>query len=500
MINLFKHWVKMGFDKLGVEIRLKSSIQNIDSPAQSNSIPIQPKSENNSGSNPADIDIDSILALLAYGLFKLLSLPREESDRLLELIRFNDPNGFSAPPNKECNAETIASEVEIGNICFKQGQFQETLAAYQQALGIWIQLVESGQLQESTRILQETLRTSIRESQCRPLDLLSVAVSLGIYSETGSVWEFAHQSKIQLHCQTNAYFNDFVSWLITTYRPPYETFKQGEGILGSFNSERLDAINSAINNGSYYIFPDRLPAQLCDRLTNFALTTPGIGYQQQETLPELVLYNRDNPQVDGCYIPEQDALDNSDIQGLATDPYFLAVAQRHLGAQPILANVSMWWSSAIDQSPNSAMAQLYHFDMDWLKWTNFFIYLTDVTTDTGPHCYIANTHHRQAKPETLLARRYVRIADRELQEYYPEEDFVEITGLRGTVIVGDTRCYHKAKPLKTGDRLMINITYANTLWLGGSYKQPILKSDFYNENLLTLAQTHPRIFSKFIKL
>jgi len=450
-------------------------------------------------SGQPSVGSEEIVALLAYGLLKLASLPREEGEKLLETLRFDRLEDQAKYEAIAPNPQAITSAIDRGNQCFKQGQFQQAINGYAGAIRAWIELLEKGQLQAGSHLLQDTLQSLVRESQCRPLDLLSVAVSLGIYRETGKVTEFGHLSKVWLHCQSNAYFNDFMSWLVGSHQPPDETFESGEGILGPFDPRELDTISHALDDGGYYIFPKRLPPELCDRLTHFALATPCQGYQQSETLPDLLLYNRDNPQVEGCYIPQQAALDNRDIQTLIRDPYFLAVAQRHLGSEPVFANISMWWSSATGKEANASMAQLYHFDMDWIKWTNFFIYLTDVTTETGPHCYVANTHHRNSKPKVLLDRGYARIPDRDLKQYYREEDFIEVTGLRGTTIVGDTRCYHKAKRPERNHRLIIDITYTNTLWLGGPYENPQLKPD-YDRDLLQLARSHPRIFSKFVKL
>ena len=71
----------------------------------------------------------------------------------------------------------------------------------------------------------------------------------------------------------------------------------------------------------------------------------------------------------------------------------------------------MWWSVAGNKQPDSAAAQLYHFDMDRIRWIKFFINLTDVTAENGPHCFIAGSQQTCGIPRHLLAKGYTRLSD-----------------------------------------------------------------------------------------
>ena len=56
----------------------------------------------------------------------------------------------------------------------------------------------------------------------------------------------------------------------------------------------------------------------------------------------------------------------------------------------------MWWSSKSNfNDPKSA--QEFHFDLDSIKWLKFFIYLTDVEANTGPHIYVKGTHNSKKR-------------------------------------------------------------------------------------------------------
>jgi hypothetical protein len=98
--------------------------------------------------------------------------------------------------------------------------------------------------------------------------------------------------------------------------------------------------------------------------------------------------------------------------------------------------------------------------MDRIKFLKFFFYLTDVDTTNGPHCFIRHSHQR--KPQPLL--RDGRIGDEEMQQYYPPEDIVEITGPAGSISAVDTRGFHKGKPLQKGHRLVLQLEYTTSLF------------------------------------
>ena len=92
------------------------------------------------------------------------------------------------------------------------------------------------------------------------------------------------------------------------------------------------------------------------------------------------------------------------------------------------------------------MAQLYHFDMDRPQFLKLFFYLTDVTPDTGPHCYVRASHRE--RPAALW--RDGRHADDEVLALYGRASEVEITAPRGTLIAVDTSGFRKGKPLIRG--------------------------------------------------
>jgi len=98
--------------------------------------------------------------------------------------------------------------------------------------------------------------------------------------------------------------------------------------------------------------------------------------------------------------------------------------------------------------------------MDRPQFLKIFVYLTDVTGDTGPHCYIRGSHRSRA--DALW--RDGRHADTEILSHYPAGDEVEITAPRGTMIAVDTSGFHKGKPLARGHRLILQLEYTTALF------------------------------------
>ena len=122
----------------------------------------------------------------------------------------------------------------------------------------------------------------------------------------------------------------------------------------------------------------------------------------------------------------------------------------------------MWWSTTFNKKADSAAAQEYHYDLDGLKWLKFFIYLTDVDYDTGPHVYIPQTHKPFKKKYKHMLRGYQRISDEEIMQNYNKVE--KIIGNSGTMIIGDTNCFHKGQVPKKNNRLIFEFQYSNSLF------------------------------------
>src|SRR5690606_18205340 len=102
--------------------------------------------------------------------------------------------------------------------------------------------------------------------------------------------------------------------------------------------------------------------------------------------------DRARPRAVRYELRADDLVASSDVQRLLADWSLLAVAQDYLRATPIIDIVAMWWHTALHDHPDARAAQFFHFDMDRPRWLKFFIYLTDVAPENGPHCFIRGSH------------------------------------------------------------------------------------------------------------
>jgi hypothetical protein len=283
---------------------------------------------------------------------------------------------------------------------------------------------------------------------------------------------FAYQSLVRLFCLSSGRSNDRLSQLISRFAPPYR-FPATRGVLGELSGKDLGSITEHLDRDGYYVFPARLPEEMCRRLTDYALIQPSticedefaplgvevrVPYAQDRSAPRGVRYD----------LAMREVIANPDVQVLLCDLSILSVAQSYLRARPVADVLALWWTTAFNTKPSAAAAQYFHFDMDRIKWLKFFIYLTDVGPDTGPHVFVAGSHRTDGIPARLLKRGYVRIGDEDVRTCFRDSDLVEFNAPRGTILAEDTRGLHKGKHVSRGDRLILQLQFSNSLF-GATY-------------------------------
>jgi ectoine hydroxylase-related dioxygenase (phytanoyl-CoA dioxygenase family) len=141
-------------------------------------------------------------------------------------------------------------------------------------------------------------------------------------------------------------------------------------------------------------------------------------------------------------------------------------------------------------------AQFFHFDMDRPKWLKFFIYLTDVGTENGPHTFVSGSQRTGGIPRELLRKGYSRMSDEEVLAFYPPQDVVEFAAPRGTIIAEDTRGLHKGKHVHSGDRLVLQLQFSNSMF-GGSYERARFGEPRI-EPLRRQIEQYPSVYSAYL--
>jgi hypothetical protein len=282
---------------------------------------------------------------------------------------------------------------------------------------------------------------------------------------------FAYQSMIALFCLTGGRSNDALSKLIGMVKRPYR-FPNATGVLGNMADQSVrEPIVAQLRSRGYHVFNKCIPEDVCDKLLQYALSHPCTVRRMDGRDPGKVTkvpYSRGAPEAVRYDFDVQDLLGNQDVQRLLADLSFVALAQDYLGSRPVLDVLTMWWHTGYSDRPDSEAGQFFHFDLDRPKWLKFFIYLTDVGPDNGPHAFVAGSHRTGAMPARLLQKGYSRLSDEEVGAAFNSSDILELTAPRGSIIAEDTRGLHKGKHVHRGDRLVLQLQFSNSLF-GGYY-------------------------------
>jgi hypothetical protein len=308
---------------------------------------------------------------------------------------------------------------------------------------------------------------SIKRLMWNALFGIQLLFGWAVYLVSGKTPPFAHQAMIGLFCVTQGRSNDLASKLIGFFKRPFQ-IPRARGVLGDMSAkEYRDPIVSQLRERGYYVFERCIPADLCDRLLSYAVSHPCKmrrmdGGEHGRTVE--TVYPRGAPQAVRYDFDIQALLNNPDVQDLLADLSFVCLAQDYLGARPTIDVLTMWWHTDFSNSPDSEAGQFFHFDMDRPKWLKFFIYLTDVGPENGPHSFVAGSHKTGGIPSSLLRKGYSRLADADVNAVFDARNVLELTAPRGSVIAEDTRGLHKGKHVEQGDRLVLQIQFSNSLF------------------------------------
>lgn len=326
------------------------------------------------------------------------------------------------------------------------------------------------------------------------LDIPRIILGFIVFVYKNDTPKGAHQSLINLFCVTGGYSNAFFSWIVSLFNKPYEKIVP-VGLLGVFDNDRLEEIDGSLKRDGYYIFEKTLPDDLCDKLLKFALNEPASIRGDKVKESKKVLYDPKNLLAVRYDYDQQTLINNDDVQKLIIDPSIISVAQRYLNAKPMLDVIGMWWHTSFQKEPDSSSAQFFHFDMDRIKWLKFFIYLTDVDENSGPHAFVKGSHRNLGIPRNLRSQGYARLTDDEIQHAFGEDKIIYHLAKRGTVIAEDTRGLHKGQHVIQGDRLVLQLQFSNNLF--GAY-YPKCRISRFSEAVNKSIDTFPRIYTNFI--
>ena len=244
-----------------------------------------------------------------------------------------------------------------------------------------------------------------------------------------------------------------LAWQIP--RPEQTRFVHGAEVAMAVDGLRRDG---------FYVFNHPADRGLIDSMRAHAERVPAVPRGAEATPAP---YPRESP-AEGRYdIEEEEVLLSSEMQEFVSDPLMAAIAQEYLQQPVIMDEVACWWTTTKKAEDADLNAQMFHQDRDRLSFLKFFIYLTDVTPETGPHVYLRGSHRKI--PNSL--RFDGRVTDDSVKRAGLWHDVRELTGPAGTLMAVDTIGLHKGKTPIDGDRLALENEFSTSLF-GTTYKQP----------------------------
>jgi hypothetical protein len=298
-----------------------------------------------------------------------------------------------------------------------------------------------------------------------PIVLLRIFWGYLIFIFTGKTRDETYSELRRIYFLTNRHFNLIFA---KSYNAIFSRYKIKNHSDSAFfpvsQTQKFENHLESLKSEGYTILSDRISPDTCEKLFSYLISQKG----NRRTNPEISEYiSREKP-LDYIYdFDHETILSHEAFHKIVFDPFLLQIVQRYLGPAATLHCVSAWWSTA--QAANqdlSHAAQMFHIDLDIVKWVNIFVYLNDVDETNGPHVYVRRTH--QNKPSPIFLDR--RITDEEILQFYEKKDVIKLMGAKGTTLIVDTEGYHKGEPLITGERLVLQIRFAISRF-GKTYPQ-----------------------------
>lgn len=235
-------------------------------------------------------------------------------------------------------------------------------------------------------------------------------------------------------------------------------YDSAQSLFSNINVENV--VNELNKNG--YFSGVALPKTIFQDILNFALTTDcygnldhnlGFTYSQKKeaelksgtVFSTATYYNLD------LICPA--------VKKLAYDPILLLIAANYLGAEPLFTDSRLWWTFATSEKNYdiSKTASFFHYDVDDYNCIRFFFYLTDVDLESGPHILLRGSHRKKKLSHIIsIGQR----KDKNVIDFYGDENVVTIDGKAGSGFVEDPFCFHKATRPTGKDRLLLQLRYA----------------------------------------
>ena len=298
-------------------------------------------------------------------------------------------------------------------------------------------------------------------------ELICILIGLICSIKVGLTPNISQMSQVATFCKTNGRFQELLLNLFN-YTDPMSLAIDSfffKSVLFD-KSINLSKLEISLKKDGYVVWPKLLSSELVDEILQLPKLYPSASVLNINE--ERFFVNCSSPlrflNSDCIKLTYKIRNDDTTLNVIAADPVLLYFVRKYLGVKAVLRHAYLDYSfpSAADTASSEA-AQLYHFDLDSFQWLKIFIYLNSVNEQNGPHCALLGSHLAGAKPPELLLRGYDRVSDNELiatSQSLP----TSFIGYTGSIIIGDTKAYHKGKPLISNYRSMLTLFYSTSLF------------------------------------
>ena len=248
----------------------------------------------------------------------------------------------------------------------------------------------------------------------------------------------------------------------------------------------VDACVNTLRSDGVYVFKQRIPEAMVTRMRESALSVPATARGLETPAAP---YPRAEPVVGRYDIDEDATMASPDMQDYCSDPALALIAARYLEQPVIMDQTALWWTTTKGAADAAMNAWLFHQDRDRLSFLKFFCYLTDVGPDNGPHTVVRGTQN--AVPKALATDG--RKDDDLVRSAGMWDKVVELTGPAGTFMAVDTAGLHKGQPPVTGDRCVLQVEFATSLF-GAPVDYPVFTP---SEQSLSRYREMPQILQRW---
>jgi hypothetical protein len=161
-------------------------------------------------------------------------------------------------------------------------------------------------------------------------------------------------------------------------------------------------------------------------------------------------------------LPEQLPGPNDIYTSFALQPTLLNVVNSYFGMYSNLTACNVWHNLVTGAAPSQS--QLWHRDPEDRHILKVFVYLCDVDEGAGPFTYAKGSHRRpwEVAPHSRRDGETPRSEDSELARLIPRERWLTALGPKGTMILADTRGYHKGGWATQKERIVYTCEYLAT--------------------------------------